>query len=113
MEVRNLVLEIGENESASDVQARLNKAGEDGFFLVNVVGRLAFLRTTVTQPKQESRPLGNADGKESEALAIIMAHSGDSIFNLVQRLQAAGIERGKNWVCWKRRELLVKASKSH
>jgi hypothetical protein len=106
MDVKNLVLEIGENESASDLQARLDKAGEDGFFLVNVVGRLAFLRTTVTQPKQkESKPLSNVDGKENEALDIIKAHMGDSIFNLVQRLNAVGIKRGKNWVCWKRREL--------
>jgi hypothetical protein len=53
MDVRNLVLEIAESESAADVQARLDMAAEDGYFLVNVVGRLAFLRTTVTPRKPE------------------------------------------------------------
>lgn len=51
MDVRNLVLEVGENESAESVQARLDKAADDGFFLVNVVGRLAFLRTSISQKK--------------------------------------------------------------
>ena len=51
MDLRNLVLEVGENESAASVQARLDDAAKDGFFLVNVVGRLAFLRTCVTQKK--------------------------------------------------------------
>lgn len=49
MGVKNLVLELGQDESASELQARLDKAGEDGFFLVNVVGRFAFLRTSVAQ----------------------------------------------------------------
>jgi hypothetical protein len=56
MDVRNLVLEIGESDSAADVQARLDMAAEDGYFLVNVVGRLAFLRTTVTPRKPETAP---------------------------------------------------------
>ena len=65
-----------------------------------------FLRTTVTQKKTEqSRPLRNADGKEDEALAIIRAHRSDSTFNLVERLKAAGIQRGKSWVSWKRKEM--------
>ena len=53
MDVRNLVLEIEDRESAAEVQARLDKAAGDGFFLVNVVGRLAFLRTSITQQKPE------------------------------------------------------------
>lgn len=56
MGVRNLVLEFGENESAPELQARLDKAGEDGFFLVNVVGRFAFLRTSVAQSTTATTP---------------------------------------------------------
>ena len=46
MDYQHLVLEFSENESAADVQLRLDKAAADGFFLVNVIGRLAFMRTT-------------------------------------------------------------------
>lgn len=56
MGTKNLVLDIGEDKSAADLQARLDKASEDGFFLVNVVGRFAFLRTTVSQT-QKSLPV--------------------------------------------------------
>ena len=73
MDVKNLVLELGESESAQSVQARLDAAGTDGFFLVNVVGRLAFLRTSVTQKKPESVPAPealNADAVASIRKAI-------------------------------------------
>jgi hypothetical protein len=53
MAAKNLVLEIGESESAMDIQVRLDKAADAGYFLVNVVGHLAFLRTTVTPTKPE------------------------------------------------------------
>ena len=53
VDVKNLVLEINDGECAADVEARLDKAAKDGFFLVNVVGRLAFLRTPVTQKKPQ------------------------------------------------------------
>ncbi|HKD60761.1 MAG TPA: hypothetical protein VKB47_09885 [Terracidiphilus sp.] len=66
MIVRNLVLEIGENESAAYLQARLDKAGESGFFLVTVVGRFAFLHTVATQPRQnESRTLSKRSENET------------------------------------------------
>lgn len=52
MAVKNLVLEVGETETAPDLQRRLNEAAEDGFFLVTVIGRFAFLRTTAAQPKK-------------------------------------------------------------
>ena len=57
MDCQNLVIEIEESESATSVQARLDKAAEDGFFLVNVVGRLAFLRTSIAQKKPQMQPV--------------------------------------------------------
>ena len=66
-----MVLEIKDGEYAADLQARLDKAAEDGFFLVNVVGRLAFLRTTVTQKKPESQPLVDNTPVNSDAITVI------------------------------------------
>jgi hypothetical protein len=112
MNVQNLVLEIGENESAADVQTRLNKAAGDGFFLVNVVGRLAFLRTTVMQKKpEERRPLSNVDGKEDVALSIIRDHVEDSCTKLEQRLAEAGIKRSVNWIGKKRLPMRAEGTK--
>jgi hypothetical protein len=64
MSVRNLVIDIPENASATAVQARLDEAAEDGYFLVNVVGRLAFLRTTVTPQKPDSRRVEDTKAAE-------------------------------------------------
>jgi hypothetical protein len=112
MNVQNLVLEIGENESAAHVQARLNKAAGDGFFLVNVVGRLAFLRTTVMQKKpEEGRPLSNVDGLEETALSIIKEHVEESCTKLEQRLAEAGIKRSVNWIGKKRLPMRAKGTK--
>jgi hypothetical protein len=61
--IRNLVLEVTEGESAQDLQARLNRAGDDGFFLVNAVGRLLLLRASVVPrktPTRTERQAGNA-----------------------------------------------------
>ena len=44
-----MVLEIKETETPLEIQDRLNHAADDGFFLVNVVGRFAFLRTSISQ----------------------------------------------------------------
>jgi hypothetical protein len=111
MNAQNLVLEIGESESAADVQARLNKAAGDGFFLVNVVGRLAFLRTTVMQKKpEERRPLSNTDGKEETALSIIREHVEESCTKLEQRLAEAGIKRSVNWIGKKRLPMRAKGN---
>lgn len=56
MQAQNLVLEISPEESAADVEVRLNQAAEDGFFLVNVVGRMAFLRTSVVPKDKKPEP---------------------------------------------------------
>lgn len=105
MDVRNLVLEVGENESAESIQARLDKAAEDGFFLVNVVGCLAFLRTSISQKKpgqiamtSATRPLANRDGKDETAKAIIQANPDRSIRELVGMLAEMGMKRGKTWI---------------
>lgn len=111
MNIQNLVLEIGENESAADVQARLNKAAGDGFFLVNVVGRLAFLRTTVTRKKPEDRGRkANADGMEDAALAYIAANMEKSAPTLVDEMEDLGIHRKETWVKKAKRNL-AKGSK--
>lgn len=75
MIAQNLVLEVGEDESAADVQSRLNTAAEDGFFLVNVVGKLAFLRKSITQPKNVTTP-GAAPVNTDAAAAISHALKG-------------------------------------
>ena len=99
MSVQNLVLEIAPDESAADVQTRLNRAAADGFFLVNVVGRLAFLRTTVTgrKPVRPTIFLGR-DGMDPEAREIVMAHPDKSVREVVDVLTEAGIKRGRTWV---------------
>jgi hypothetical protein len=104
MDAQNLVLEIGESESAVDVQARLNKAGDDGFFLVNVVGRLAFLRTSITQKQQPEQKGGNNGGgpktlpDDSQARAYVLEHADLSVRQLIKGLSAIGITRKKSWV---------------
>jgi hypothetical protein len=67
---KNLVLEITENESAAELQTRLDRAGADGFFLVNVVGRFAFLRTSVSQPKPSPVVMAEMPVNEDAVAAI-------------------------------------------
>ena len=106
MDVRHLVLELGESESATEVQARLDKAAGDGFFLVSVAGRFAFLRTTVTHQKASKNPsspghggnISNRDGQDDAARAIIKANSTWTVKPLVKLLAESGIKRGKSWV---------------
>jgi hypothetical protein len=75
MVVKNLVLEFGENESRSDLQRHLDNAAQDGFFLVNVVGRFAFLRTAVTQPRKSNRAIERAvDNAEADAFLMANSH---------------------------------------
>ena len=118
MDVRNLVLEIGESESAADVQTRLDKAAEGGYFLVNVVGRLAFLRTTVTPRKPEpvpaqslqhrqSRPeiQASRDSKDEAANAYLKANPDATLPELVKGLAVLGIDRKKTWVSEHRAKL--------
>lgn len=72
MSVKNLVLEFCENESAAELQTRLDKAAEDGYFLVNVVGRFAFLRTSAAQQQKVLPVVTDADLPVNEdALAMI------------------------------------------
>ena len=106
MDVQNLVLEIEENESAADVQARLDKAGADGFFLVNVIGRLALLRKSIVVKKalggvsvaKTGGAQANVDGKDDAAARIIRHNSLLPIRRLVALLGEAGIKRKKTWV---------------
>jgi len=106
MDVQNLVLEIEENESAADVQARLDKAGADGFFLVNVIGRLALLRKSIVVKKalggvsvaKTGGAQANVDGKDDDAAKIIRHNSLLPIRRLVALLGEAGIKRKKTWV---------------
>ena len=53
---------------------------------------------------------GDRDGRDAEALVIIQKYPGDSCHTLSERLKAAGIKRGHNWVWEKRRELLAKST---
>lgn len=72
MSVKHLVLEIEQSESAADLQKRLDNAEADGFFLVNVVGRFAFLRTSVVQQWKDLPVVTDAEMPVNEdALAQI------------------------------------------
>jgi hypothetical protein len=98
MEVRNLVLEIRENESAAEVQARFNEAAEDGFFLVNVVGRLAFLRTSVMQKK-------DSDADDTKAVEFLKTHWEMSDRNIQKAFMAhTGIDRSFKWFQRRRKD---------
>jgi len=101
------VLEIHDSESAENVRARLDKAAKDGFFLVNVVGRLAFLRTSITQKKDKAVDsirkqrgrVSDLDGKDAAARDIIRGNSNLTVRALMKLLSDNGIKRGKTWVC--------------
>jgi hypothetical protein len=110
MSTRNLVLEINETDTPLEIQDRLNQAAEDGFFLVNVVGRLAFLRTAVSQKKPDSmrgpnRDGKDEDGKEGTALDIIKANLKLKVEEIIPLLLKAGIDRSESWVQKKRKKL--------
>lgn len=92
MDARNLVLEIGESESAQDVQSRLDVAAKDGYFLVNVVGRLAFLRTSIAptkfeKPSAKELPKEPVDG---EAVTDIRNGMGKKARMTLQDLRIVG-----------------------
>lgn len=99
MSARNLVLEIGESESAADIQARLDTASDDGFFLVNVVGRLAFLRTTVTPKTPE-----NLD-EDARALEFLKANLGKPSRVIAADFEKeTGIVRSYKWFQRRRKD---------
>ena len=52
------------------------------------------------------KPMGNVDGREADAIAIIRANLTLSLSNLVLKLKDSGIARKKTWVSQKRCELL-------
>jgi hypothetical protein len=106
-----VVVDVPAGITASEAEQLLNDACQPGYYLRAVTplangDSRAFFALRIQPEQKEHRPLSNIDGKEDEALAIIRAHSDDSIFSIVQRLQAVGIKRGKNWVSWKRQEML-------
>lgn len=105
MTAKNLVIEFDETESASDRQSRLDQAGEDGFFLVNVVGSFAYLRTSVVQPQKPKKtlPMGTKVDQINDAARSVIADNlavnpDISVSGLISKLAEAGIVRKKTWV---------------
>ncbi len=101
--IENLVLEIREDESAADVQARLDRAGEDGFFLVSTIGRLAFLRKSIAVQKAYEGPAANKD--DVLAVDFLKAHLSTKDRDIAAALKSqTGIVRSYKWFQRRRKD---------
>jgi hypothetical protein len=114
-----LIVEIPEAASAEATERLLTEPYEQGYFLKTIVpwpgiGARAFY-SRWAKPVASGKPAGNpgnADGREEEALQIILANPESSLRELVHSLKAVGIKRSRSWVGEKRFELTaVKLSK--
>jgi len=108
-----LVIDIPAGSTAAEAQALLDGPCRQGYFLVNVVGQLAFLRMPVAKrnevPKTSQK--ANADGKDAAAEQFISQHPEMSIRDLVTALADFGIPRKKTWVSDTRLRLRGSGSK--
>jgi len=112
------VIDIPNGTSPADAERLLNTPYTDGFYLFAAVSCGDVTRAIFKILKREiARRRGptkrsNKDGQEVEAVAIIREWPEDSLNELVERLKAAGIERGRSWINVKRRALQCNGQQS-
>jgi 3-deoxy-D-arabino-heptulosonate 7-phosphate (DAHP) synthase len=111
-----LIVDIPEAASAEAIECLLAEPYEQGYFLKNIfpwpgIGARAFY-SRWAKPVASGKPAGNpsnTDGREAEAIQIIRANPESTLRELVVKLKAVGIERGRSWVGDKRNDLLAAA----
>ena len=105
-----IVVDVPLNATPEYAEHILNAACERGYYVLAILpgvmgGARGYFGKRRAPLLRGNKPKSNTDGKQDAALAIIKANPGDSIRQLVNRMQDAGIIRGKTWVSEKRMEL--------
>jgi hypothetical protein len=99
-----LIVDVPSESSAAQAEALLNAQG-DLYFLVHVLpiagGHRAYLRRYKQSPPTKAEAAkGNATNLDNvTALSIVRANRGKPVREIVSLLSAAGIKRGRQWVC--------------
>ena len=98
-----VVIDVPERATPDDAAQLLNAPG-DSYFLVEVLpvvgGHRAYLRRykqTPTKAETAKAIAGNVD--EATARSILRANRDKTVRTIVSLLQAAGLKRGRHWVC--------------
>ena len=98
-----IVIDVPESTSSEEASRVLNAPG-DSYFLVQVLpvagGHRAYLRRykQTTTKTQIARANGEAVD-DVAALSVVRANRDKSVRVIVSLLEAAGIKRGRQWVC--------------
>ena len=105
-----IVVDVPPNVAPEQAELLLNAACERGYYVLAVLpgvmgGARGYFGKRREPLLRGNKPKSNTDGKQDAALAIIKANPCYSIRQLVNRMQDAGIIRGKSWVSEKRMEL--------
>ena len=94
-----IVIDIPESATPGEASQALNAPG-DTYFLVQVLpvsgGHRAYLRRYKQTPTKAETA---KDGAGATALSIVRANRDKPIRTIVGLLAAAGIKRGRQWVC--------------
>lgn len=101
-----VVIDVPERMTPEEASQALNAPG-DSYFLVQVLpvvgGHRAYLRRYKQTLSKAETAKDNAEN--ATALSILQANRDKPVRTIVSLLKAAGIKRGKDWVCYQKRAL--------
>jgi hypothetical protein len=98
-----VVIDVPDSASTDEAVLALNAPG-DSYFLVQVLpvigGHRAYLRRYKQMPTKVETAKDNAHSvSDTTAMSILRANRDKSVRTIVSVLDAAGIKRGRQWVC--------------